>query len=75
LKTKVVPIKEFKNRATQLLREKREIIVTKRGIPIARVEPLDELKGLMIKARLEMEKANITEEEAIEILKEVKKEI
>lgn len=75
MKTKVVPIKEFKNKATQLLREKREIIVTKRGIPIARVEPLDELKGLMIKARLEMEKANITEEEAIEILKEVKKEI
>jgi len=29
----------------------------------------------MIRARLEMEKANITEEEAIEILKEVKSEI
>lgn len=75
MKTKVVPIKEFKDKATQLLREKREIIVTRRGIPIARVEPLDELKGLMIKARLEMEKANITEEEAIEILKEAQKEI
>jgi len=29
----------------------------------------------MIRARLEMEEANITEEEAIEILKEVKSEI
>ncbi len=75
MKTRVVNIKEFKDKATQLLREKREIIVTRRGIPIARVEPLDELKGLMIKARLEMEKANITEEEAIEILKEAQKEI
>ena len=75
MKTKVVPIKEFKNKATQLLREKEEIIITRRGIPIARIEPLDELKGLMIRARLEMERANITEEEAIEILKEVKKEI
>jgi len=73
MKTKVVPIREFKNKATQLLREKDEIIITRRGIPIARVEPLDELNGLMIKARLEMEKANITEEEAIEILKKVKR--
>ena len=75
MKTKVVPIREFKNKATQLLREKDEIIITRRGIPVARVEPLDELKGLMIKARLEMEKANITEEEAIEILKETRREI
>jgi prevent-host-death family protein len=75
MKTKIIPVKEFKNRATQLLREDREIIITRRGIPIARLEPLDELKGLMIKARLEMEKANITEEEAIEILKEAKQEI
>lgn len=75
MKTKVVPIREFKNKATQFLRQKEEIIITRRGIPIARVEPLDELKGLMIKARLEMEKANITEEEAIEILKKVKREI
>jgi len=75
MKTKVVPIREFKNKATQLLREKDEIIITRRGIPIARVEPLDELNGLMIKARLEMEKANITEEEAIEILKKVKEEV
>lgn len=57
MKTKVVPIKEFKNKANQLLRERRESIVTKRGIPIARVESLDERK------------------DAIEILKEVKKEI
>ncbi len=75
MKTKVVPIREFKNKATQLLREKDEIIITRRGIPVARVEPLDELKGLMIKARLEMEKANITEEEAIEILRKVKEEV
>ncbi|HPU44280.1 MAG TPA: type II toxin-antitoxin system prevent-host-death family antitoxin [Dictyoglomaceae bacterium] len=75
MKTKVVPIREFKNKATQLLREKDEIIITRRGIPIARVEPLDELNGLMIKARLEMEKANITEEEAIEILRKVKEEV
>ena len=75
MKTKVVPIREFKNKATQLLREKDEIIITRRGIPVARVEPLDELKGLMIKARLEMEKANVTEEEAIEILRKVKEEV
>jgi prevent-host-death family protein len=75
MKTKIVPVKEFKNKATQLLKEDREIIITRRGIPIARLEPLDKLRGLMIKARLEMEKANITEEEAIEILKEVKQEI
>ncbi|MBC7319896.1 type II toxin-antitoxin system prevent-host-death family antitoxin [bacterium] len=75
MKTKVVPIKEFKDKATQLLREKKEIIVTRRGIPIARVEPLDELKGLMIKAHLEIEKANIIGEEAIEIHKEAQKEI
>ena len=75
MKTKVVPIREFKNKATQLLREKDEIIITRRGIPVARVELLDELKGLMIKARLEMEKANITEEEAIEILRKVKEEV
>lgn len=75
MKTKIVPVKEFKYKATQLLKEEREIIITRRGIPIARLEPLSELRGLMIKARLEMEKANITEEEAIEILKEVKQEI
>jgi prevent-host-death family protein len=75
MKTKIVPVKEFKNKATQLLKEDREIIITRRGIPIARLEPLDKLRGFMIKARLEMEKANITEEEAIEILKEVKQEI
>ncbi|MBM3702333.1 MAG: hypothetical protein FJW63_04970 [Actinobacteria bacterium] len=66
---------KFKNKATQLLKGNREIIITRRGIPIARLEPLDELRGLMIRARMEMEKANITEEEAIEILKEVKREI
>ncbi|MBM3701752.1 MAG: type II toxin-antitoxin system prevent-host-death family antitoxin [Actinobacteria bacterium] len=75
MKTKIVPVKEFKNKATQLLKEGKEIIITRRGIPIARLEPLDELKGLMMKARLEMEKANITEEKAIEILREVKQEI
>lgn len=75
MKTKIVPVKEFKNKATQLLKGAREIIITRRGIPIARLEPLDELRGLMIRARMEMEKANITEEEAIEILKEAKREI
>jgi prevent-host-death family protein len=75
METKFVSVKEFKNKATQLLKEGKEIIITRRGIPIARLEPLDELKGLMMRARLEMEKANISEEEAIEILKETRREI
>jgi len=72
---KIVSVKEFKDKATQLLREKEAVIITRRGIPVAKLEPIDKLKGLMLKARLEMKEANISEREAIELLKEAKKEI
>ena len=72
---KIVSVKEFKDKATQLLREKEAVIITRRGIPVAKLEPIDKLKGLMLKARLEMKEANISEREAIELLKEVEKEI
>jgi len=72
---KIVSVKEFKDKATQLLREKEAVIITRRGIPVAKLEPIDKLKGLMLKARLEMKEANISEREAIELLKEAEKEI
>ena len=72
---KIVSVKEFKDKATQLLREKEAVIITRRGIPVAKLEPIDKLKGLMLKARLEMKEANISEKEAIELLKEAEKEI
>ena len=75
MRIKIVSVTEFKDKATQLLREKGPVIITRRGIPVAKLEPIDKLKGLMLKARLEMKEANISEKEAIELLKEAEKEM
>lgn len=82
---KVVSVKDFKNQATQLLRDEIEkgnsIILTKHRKPVALVKPYENesreaLVGYVIGEMDKIfKKANISKEEALKALDEARKEI
>lgn len=71
-----VNVREFKLRATQLLKAKDEVIITRYGKPIARLVPLNEQSIGEILAEMGeiFRDAGITKKQALEALEDVRRE-
>jgi len=75
---KVVNVRDVRNKFNEILKMNEEIIVLKRGVPVASIKPFT--KKDLVKYYLEMaqeasKSAGLTEEEGLSILKEVREEL
>jgi len=69
MKTKIMSVREFRNKMSRILGES-EIIITKDGVPTARVVPLSPMEKLDLltqKTKNAFKKANISDEEIEEM--------
>ncbi len=66
-----VGVREFKTGLTGYLGRKSEIVVTRRGKPIARIVPVKEgsAEDLLLEIGLVLKEAGVTREEALQALK------
>lgn len=71
-----VNVREFKLRATQLLKAKDEVVITRYGKPIARLVPITEqsVGDLLAEMGDLFRDAGVTKKDALEALEDVRRE-
>lgn len=71
-----VNVREFKLRATQLLKSKDEVIITRYGKPVARLIPVTDQSANELLAEMGdlFRDAGVTKNEALEALEDVRRE-
>ncbi len=74
---KFVGVREFKEKLTGLLGKKEEVVVTRRGKPIARVVPVrkDSPENLLLKIGMVLSEAGVSKEEALRALQAAQKAV
>ncbi|MCX6089615.1 MAG: hypothetical protein NTX88_04430 [Candidatus Atribacteria bacterium] len=72
---KVVSMREAKSKLSSLIRSKETVIVTMRNKPVARIEALSPIEASLFQAQEALENTGISEEEALEILKQARQKI
>ncbi|GAB4246391.1 MAG: hypothetical protein OHK0028_24130 [Deltaproteobacteria bacterium] len=74
---KFVGVREFKEKLTGLLGTKDEVVVTRRGRPIARVVPVAKgsAEDLLLKIGKVLEEAGVSKEEALRALQAAQKAV
>ena len=72
---KVISIREFKENMKKYIDSKDVFIVSKRGEPILKVEPISPVQAAIIRMSEIIREAKLTEEELKEALKEARKTV
>jgi antitoxin (DNA-binding transcriptional repressor) of toxin-antitoxin stability system len=75
---KTVNVRDIRNRFSEIIESKEELLVLRHGIPIMKVSPLskeDLMNYYLSKALEEARKIGLSEEEGLEVLDEVRKEM
>ncbi|MCL4408613.1 MAG: toxin-antitoxin (TA) system antitoxin [Thermotogae bacterium] len=75
---KTVTVRDIRNRFDDVLKEKEEVVILKRGVPVATMKPFDNvdlMKYYLERAQEASKEAGLTEEEGLSLLKEVREEL
>ncbi len=75
---KTVNVRDVRNRFNDVLKSKEDVVVLKRGIPVALIKPFskkDLVKYYLEKAQEASKEIGLTEEKGLSILKEVREEL
>jgi prevent-host-death family protein len=76
-RSRYIGVREFKEDLTGYLSRRKEVVVTRRGKPIARVVPVEEgtVEDLLLKIGKMFEEAGVSKEDALEALRKSRKSI
>jgi len=75
---KTVNVRDIRNRFSEIVDSKEELLVLRRGVPIMKVSPVskeDLMNYYLSKAHEEARKIGLSEEEGLGVLDEVRKEM
>ena len=75
---KTVNVRDIRNRFSEIVESKEELLILRRGVPIMKISPLskeDLINYYLSKAHAEARKIGLSETEGLEVLDEVRKEM
>ena len=72
----VATVRDFKARATKYLAGRDEVVITRRGHPVAVLTPVEEKSPgrLLLELRAVLQEAGVSEREALKALEEARRE-
>ncbi len=75
---KTVTVRDVRNKFDDVLKNKEEVVILKRGVPVAVIKPFskaDLIKYYLEKAQEASKESGLTEEEGLSLLDDIKKEL
>jgi len=75
---KTVNVRDVRNRFSEIVDGKEELLILRRGVPVMKISPVskeDLMKYYLSKAQEEARKIGLSEEEGLEVLDEVRREM
>jgi antitoxin (DNA-binding transcriptional repressor) of toxin-antitoxin stability system len=75
---KTVNVRDIRNRFSEIVDGKEELLILRRGVPVMKISPVskeDLMNYYLSKAQEEAEKIGLSEKEGLQVLDEVRKEM
>lgn len=75
---KTVNVREVRNNFSEIADRKEELLILRRGVPVMKLSPVskeDLMKYYLFKAQAEAKKIGLSQEEGLEFLEKVRKEM
>ncbi|PNQ05531.1 MULTISPECIES: type II toxin-antitoxin system Phd/YefM family antitoxin [unclassified Mesotoga] len=75
---KTVNVRDVRNRFSEIVDGKEELLILRRGVPVMKISPVskeDLMNYYLSKAQEEARKIGLSEEEGLEVLDEVRREM
>jgi len=75
---KTVNVRDVRNRFSEIVDGKEELLILRRGVPVMKISPVskeDLMNYYLSKAQEEARKIGLSEEEGLEVLDEVRREL